>query len=108
MNTIRKQRRADTTGLRFRLKVAAMLLGIYAAIHLAVGGVVYLLQAPDAYAAVTIDRPSSCAETTMPASRPREGAGAARDSRESPATQRQARALHCGQGTPMESDCPAG
>jgi hypothetical protein len=56
---------SDSQGIGFRLKVAAVLLGTYAAMHLAVGGFVRAWTSPDATAAAaTRDSPTPSTPTS--------------------------------------------
>ena len=55
----------DTHSLRFRLKVAAVLLGIYATMHLTAGGIIRVLTPLDLTAAAASEDPTASAATEV-------------------------------------------
>jgi len=81
----RRREDNDPDGMKFRLKAAAVLLGIYTAMHLAVGGVVHLLNAPGAIAAGTPAQPTAASAEVTAQSFPA-------DADESPAIESRVRA----------------
>jgi len=100
------KRNADAEGFKPRLKIAALLLGTYVTMHLAVGGAIQMLRAPDAFEVAAMDVATSCvmrdhAASTQAAATPvgKRGAYASVDGP-------QERFLHCRHGTPMASECP--
>ena len=100
------KRNADAEGFRPRLKIAAMLLGTYVTMHLAVGGAIQMLRAPDAFEVAALDVATSCAmrghsTSTQAAATPVDK----RDAYASVEGPRE-RFLHCRHGLPMASDCP--
>ena len=81
MNTDHSGREADSNRIGSPVRAAALLLAIYAAMHLTVGGLLQALTPTGAIAAIPADDPYDCSGTSVGAIHPA-------DPDDSPASQR--------------------
>ena len=100
MTASRPKRNATAPGMRSALRWAALLLGLYVAMHLATGGVIRLVTGRDASVAIAPGGSSGPAVAATSAS----ATGEQRAARTQPVRARET-ARECKLGFPIDSDC---